>query len=155
MGVTLASKVLMCSFISCCYRLCSHMLILFMFDNLGVKGWTENKHTYGSKYHCVQGVSMHLVFVTVIFCSHNCVELVNVSYHFLTINSNNLSTNWSAALEHVLPDKNTFLRLHTFDLVWSKQQVLVGNRRLFSLWLAVSSKSSLKWYRECVLVSWL
>ena len=48
-------------------------------------------------------------------------------------NSNNLSTNWSAALEHVLPDKKTFLRLHTFDLVWSKQQVLVRNRRLFSL----------------------
>ena len=78
-----------------------------------------------------------------------------LSYRELTHNSNNLSTNWSAALEHVLPDKNTFLRLHTFDLVWSKQQVLVGNRRLYSLWLAVSSKSNLKWYRVSVLVSCL
>ena len=67
-------------------------------------------------------------------------------------NNNNLSTNGSAALEHVLRDKNTFLRLHTFDLVWSKQQVLVGNRRLISDQLAVSSKSSLMWYRLSVLV---
>ena len=35
------------------------------------------------------------------------------------------STKGYAEFEHVLRDLNTFLRLHTFDLVWSKQQVLV------------------------------
>ena len=62
----------------------------------------------------------------------NRVEIVIV----VTITTNDL-------LIAVLGDKNTFLRLHTFDLVWSKQQVLVGNRRLISDQLAVSSKSSL------------
>ena len=33
---------------------------------------------------------------------------------------NKRSTNWRAALEHGLGDKNTFLRLHTFGLVWSE-----------------------------------
>ena len=51
--------------------------------------------------------------------------------------------------------RTLFLRLHTFDLVWSKQQVLIGNRRLISDQLAVSSKSSLMWYRLYVLVSCL
>ena len=72
----------------------------------------------------------------------NRVEIVIV----VTITTNDL-------LIAVLRDKNTFLRLHTFDLVWSKQQVLVGNRRLISDQLAVSSKSSLMWYRLSVLVS--
>ena len=67
-------------------------------------------------------------------------------------NNNNPSINCCVTLEHVLRDKNTFLRLHTFDFVWSKQQVLVGNRRLISDQLAVSSKSSLMWYRLSVLV---
>ena len=71
----------------------------------------------------------------------NRVEIVIV----VTITTNDL-------LIAVLGDKNTFLRLHTFDLVWSKQQVLVGNRRLISDQLAVSSKSSLMWYRLSVLV---
>ena len=71
----------------------------------------------------------------------NRVEIVIV----VTITTNDL-------LIAVLRDKNTFLRLHTFDLVWSKQQVLVGNRRLISDQLAFFSKSSLMWYSLSVLV---
>ena len=84
---------------------------------------------------------------------YNCCWCVDKSHH--CHNNNKGSTNWCAALEHVLQDKNTFLRLHKFDLIWSKQQVLVRNRRLISDQLAVSSKSSLMWYRLSVLVSCL
>ena len=51
------------------------------------------------------------------FCSDWNWAIELWTWNIINHNSNNLSTNWSAALEHVLPEKNTFLRLHTFDLV--------------------------------------
>ena len=88
---------------------------------------------------------------------NQCIKKQETSYFYSksTHNNNKRSTNWSAALEHVLGDKNTFLRSLTFDLAQSKQQVLVRNRRLISDQLAVSSKSSLIWYRLYVLVQFL